>query len=91
VEDKEPLFQQLNRIEGQVRGLRQMIVDDRHCRDEVQQASAIVAAVREVALLLIAEHLGMGAIVAADSGRKDVVEELKAVLRLALAPPAFKP
>jgi DNA-binding FrmR family transcriptional regulator len=62
-----------------------MVENDRYYRDELQQASAIVAAVREVALLLIAQHLEMGATVAAGSQRKPAVEEMRAVLRLALA------
>jgi hypothetical protein len=46
-----------------------------------------VAAVREVALLLIAQHLEM----AARSRRKDAVEEMRAVLQLALAHPHASP
>jgi DNA-binding FrmR family transcriptional regulator len=57
-----------------------MVQNDRYCGDGLQQASAIVAAVREVALLLIAQHLEM----AAGSRRKDAVEEMRAVLRHAL-------
>src|SRR5436853_7310229 len=67
-EEKEPLLQRLNRVEGQVRGLRQMIENDRYCGDEVQQASAITAAVREVALLLILQHLEAGVGYAAANG-----------------------
>jgi DNA-binding FrmR family transcriptional regulator len=36
-EKKEKLIQRLNRIEGQVRGLRQMIGKDRYSVDAVQQ------------------------------------------------------
>ena len=35
-----------NRIDGQVRGLRQMVDDNRYCLDEIQQAAAISAAIR---------------------------------------------
>lgn len=55
-EEKEHLIQRLNRIEGQVRGLRRMIENDRYSVDMVQQTSAISAATREVTLLLI-QHL----------------------------------
>jgi hypothetical protein len=47
---------------------------------KIQQATAIVAATREVALMLIAQHLEM----AAASQRKDAVEDMRAVLRLPL-------
>jgi hypothetical protein len=46
VDEKKQLLQRLNRIEGQVRGLRNMVENDRYAGDEVQQASAITAAVR---------------------------------------------
>jgi DNA-binding FrmR family transcriptional regulator len=84
-EEKEPLLQRLNRVEGQGRGLRQMIENDRYCGDEVQQASAITAAVREVALLMISQHLEAGVGFAADNGgRKGAVDEMIGLLRIAM-------
>jgi CsoR family transcriptional regulator, copper-sensing transcriptional repressor len=59
-EKKQPLLARLARVEGQVRGLRQMIEDDRYCGDELQQVSAITAALREVALLVLKDHLEVG-------------------------------
>lgn len=49
--------QRLNRAEGQVRGLKQMIDDHRQCSDVIQQSSAVIAAVREVALMYISQNL----------------------------------
>ncbi len=57
VEEQEPLLQRLRRIEGQARGLQQMIVDNRYCLDDVQQLNALTAAARETALLIIDDHL----------------------------------
>ena len=84
VDEKKQLLQRLNRIEGQVGGLRDMIGNDRYWGDEIQQASAITAAVREVALMLIAQQLEVGVDVATGTSRKAAVEEMRAVLRLAL-------
>ncbi len=56
-EEKDDLRRRLRRIEGQARGLQQMIEDDRHCLDDVQQLNALTAAAREVALMVIASHL----------------------------------
>jgi DNA-binding FrmR family transcriptional regulator len=84
-DEKEPLLQRLNRVEGQVRGLRQMIENDRYCGDEVQQASAITAAVREVALLMISQHLEAGVGFASENGgRKGAVDEMIGLLRIAM-------
>jgi len=84
VDEKKQLLQRLNRIEGQVGGLRKMIENDRYSGDEIQQASAITAAVREVTLILIAQQLEVSVNVPAGISRKAAVQEMRAVLRLAL-------
>ncbi|WP_246692976.1 metal-sensitive transcriptional regulator [Methylobacterium sp. WL64] len=58
----------LSRIEGQIRGLRSMIEEDRYCLDEIQQITATTAALREVALMIIAEHVTVGAEIATEPG-----------------------
>lgn len=84
-EERAPIVQRLKRIEGQVRGLIQMIEADRYCLDEVQQANAITAAVREVALLILTSHLDAGVDYAIRSGDgSGATQEVSAVLRAAL-------
>ncbi len=41
------LLRRLRRMEGQVRGVQQMIMDNRSCLDEVQQICATTAALRQ--------------------------------------------
>ena len=43
-EEKKALINRLNRIEGQVRGIRAMVERDAYCADILIQASAISAA-----------------------------------------------
>ena len=83
---KRPLVQRLNRIEGQVRGLRGMIEEDRYCLDEIQQINAITAALREVALAIIGQHVAAGVRLAAqpDAPEGAAVEDVMRVLRAAL-------
>lgn len=86
-EERKPLIQRLNRIEGQVRGLKAMIEDDRYCQDEVQQISAINAALREVALLVIAQHMEKGLEVAEQPENRtlamnDITQVLRTAMRL---------
>jgi DNA-binding FrmR family transcriptional regulator len=47
------LRKRLNRIEGQVRGVRKMLDEGRDCRDVVQQVSAVRSAVHQVGLELM--------------------------------------
>ena len=84
-EERAPIVQRLRRIEGQVRGLIQMIEDNRYCLDEVQQANAITSATREVALLILSSHLDAGVGYAVQSGDVEgVTREVTSVLRAAL-------
>src|ERR1700761_8458114 len=81
-EEREPLLVRLRRIEGQVRGLRQMLEEDRYCLDEVQQANAIAAGVREVAVMIMEQHLAEGVRFAAESNDGEAaLSDLFAVLR----------
>ena len=59
-EEKQPLLSRLSRIEGQVRGLRQMVESDRHCGEVLQQTAAITSALREVTLLCIEDNIEAG-------------------------------
>ena len=80
-----PLLRRLRKIEGQVRGLQQMLEEDRYCLDEVQLANAITAGVREVALMIMAQHLTAGIeFAAASQDAPAALEDLLGVLRAAL-------
>ena len=54
---REDIMARLNRIEGQVRGIRKMIESDRKCLDVVRQVAATDAALRAVAKMIVTEHL----------------------------------
>ncbi len=47
----------LRRIEGQVRGLHQMITDQRYCLDVINQMDAILAALRRVQSDMLRDHI----------------------------------
>jgi DNA-binding FrmR family transcriptional regulator len=55
---KDNYAKRLRRIEGQVRGIANMIDDDKYCIDVLTQISAATNALRSVALNLLDEHLG---------------------------------
>jgi DNA-binding FrmR family transcriptional regulator len=84
-EEKERITDRLKKIEGQVRGVRKMVEEGRYCLDEVQLANAIVAAMREVELLIISDHLEAGMEFALASKDKDAaVKDMMNVLRAAV-------
>ena len=55
--DKSSLLARMRKIEGQAKGIQQMIKDGRYCIDIVQQLSALSAATDEVSLLILEGHI----------------------------------
>ncbi|MFQ5913227.1 MAG: metal-sensitive transcriptional regulator [Nitrospinota bacterium] len=54
---KQLALARLNRIEGQVRGLKGMVETERYCIDIIQQVNAARRALEQVALLVMKRHL----------------------------------
>jgi CsoR family transcriptional regulator, copper-sensing transcriptional repressor len=82
VGERDDLLRRLRRIEGQVRGIQQMLTEDRECVDVVQQVNAVVAASREVSARILGTHLHHCSAVA--SGRRDgeeAIGEMVGVIR----------
>jgi DNA-binding FrmR family transcriptional regulator len=77
------MLNRLGRIEGQVRGLQQMIEEDRYCGDELQLASAILAAMREVMRMLVSQHIDAALAYLSDHPRQKnaTLADVAAVLR----------
>ena len=84
VQDKQQIEARLSRVEGQVRGLRKMVDEDRYCIDVLTQVSAVQSALQSVALLLLRDHTQHCVAEAIQSGEgSDKVRELsEAVERL---------
>jgi len=57
-EAKKSLKGRLARIEGQVRGLAQMVEQDRYCIDVITQVRAARAALAKVEQAILSDHLG---------------------------------
>jgi DNA-binding FrmR family transcriptional regulator len=51
------VIRRLRRVEGQVRGLQQMLTDGRDCRDIVTQLSAANKAIEQAGFVLVAAGL----------------------------------
>ncbi|MFG0284548.1 MAG: metal-sensitive transcriptional regulator [Phycisphaerales bacterium JB039] len=56
-DDRRQNLARLRRIEGQVRGIAQMVEDDRYCVDILTQIAAVQQALRGVGRELLRHHL----------------------------------
>jgi CsoR family transcriptional regulator, copper-sensing transcriptional repressor len=84
--DKQALLARLGRIEGQVRGVARMVDDDKYCIDVLAQINAIKAAIDQVGLLLLDDHIKTCVVDAAKLDEHEKLDELvKAVGRFAKA------
>lgn len=77
---KDQLLARLRRIEGQVRGIQRMVVDDRYCIDVLTQISAAQAALDKVALGLLDEHARSCVLGAEGDLQADRTDELMAAV-----------
>jgi DNA-binding FrmR family transcriptional regulator len=55
--DRRAIQQRMARLEGQVRGIRQMLEEDRDCPEILNQMSAARAALDKVARMVFEDHL----------------------------------
>ena len=83
--DKTELLKRLSRIEGQVRGVAQMIESDRYCIDVLTQLAAIRSALDATALGLTGQHVHhcVASAIAAGQGHEAIDELMKVLQRLA--------
>lgn len=79
--EKKKMLHRLNRIEGQIRGIRGMLEQDAYCTDILVQSAAVNAAINAFNKELIAAHLH--GCVARDlkAGEDGVIDELVETLR----------
>lgn len=75
------LINRLNRIEGQVRGIKGMVERDVYCIDILVQVAAVNAALNSFNKLLLANHIKTCVTRDIKEGREDTVDELVATLQ----------
>lgn len=56
-EDKRAITNRLNRIEGQIRGINNMVVEDRYCDEILIQLSAIDKSIKSLANYILEKHM----------------------------------
>ena len=80
-EQKKTLTHRLNRIEGQIRGIRNMIEDDIYCPDILVQVAAANAALNSFTKDLLDQHLRTCVANDLRAGNDESIEELLKVLQ----------
>lgn len=73
---KNSLVIRLNRIEGQIRGIKSLIERDTYCDDVITQISATQSALNSVAKVLLEGHLKGCVVDRLEQGDYDVLDEV---------------
>lgn len=79
-EERKKLINRLSRIEGQIRGIRNMVESDAYCADILTQCAAVNAAVNAFNRELIDHHLHQCVARDLREGREEVLDELAQTL-----------
>jgi DNA-binding FrmR family transcriptional regulator len=80
-EEYNKLMHRLNRIEGQIRGVRGMLEKNAYCPDIIVQTSAINAAVNAFNRELLSDHIRTCVSCGLREGNDEVIDELMTTLQ----------
>lgn len=73
---KSTLISRLNRIEGQIRGIKGLIEKDTYCDDVLNQIAAAQSALGSVGKLLLEGHMKSCIVERIQAGEHEVIDEL---------------
>lgn len=80
-EDKKYIIKRLSTIEGQVRGIKKMVEEDRYCDDILIQISAINNSLKTLATEILKNHLETCVTEEIKKDNKKIIEELIHLIR----------
>ena len=80
-EERRKLMNRLSRVEGQIRGIRNMLENDSYCNDILVQSAAVTAAMNAFNRELIASHMRTCVTRDLREGKDEVIEELVSTLQ----------
>lgn len=75
------LINRLNRIEGQIKGVKKMVEEDRYCVDIITQVAAVNAALNSFNKVLLANHIRTCVTDDIKEGNDEKLEELVSTLQ----------
>lgn len=79
--EKKIINNRLNRIEGQVRGIKKMIEEDRYCDDVLIQLSAIDKSVKSLANHILENHMQTCVLKDLENGNYEIIDEVVNLFR----------
>ncbi len=75
-DERKILNNRINRIEGQLHGIKKMIQEDKECNDILVQLSAVQNSVKSLSNLILENHLYTCVANDVEEGNLEIVDEL---------------
>ncbi len=75
-EEKKIINNRINRIEGQLKGIKKMIQDDAYCNDVLVQLSAIENSVKSLSNHILENHLYTCVSRDLENGKPEIIDEV---------------
>lgn len=75
-EEKKIINNRINRIEGQLKGIKKMIGEDTYCNDVLVQLSAVENSVKSLSNHILENHLYSCVTKDLESGNLEIIDEL---------------
>jgi len=80
-EEYNKLINRLNRIEGQIRGIRKMVENSAYCTDILIQSSAVKSAINAFVKELLLNHMHSCVINDIQKGKTETFDELALIIQ----------
>lgn len=78
---QDDLQKRLNRVIGQLNGVKSMIDDNRYCGDVLTQLAAAESAVHSVSAIMLRNHLETCVVEQIERGNTEVIDEVMQLLK----------
>lgn len=80
-EEKKIVTDRLNRIEGQIKGIKRMIEEDRYCSDILMQLSAVENSIKSLSNHVLENHLYTCVTNDLEAGNLEVIDEMVSLFK----------
>ena len=80
-EEKKKICTRLNIIEGQIRGIKQMIADDRYCDDVLIQVAAACKSLQTLGNTILENHMKSCIVKEIQNGNTDILEDVVKIIK----------
>ena len=75
-EEKKKINNRISRIEGQLKGIKRMIEEDKYCNDILVQLSAIENSIKSLSNYILENHLYTCVTRDLENGKTEIIDEL---------------